>query len=147
MATLLTLAKADTGPLVVTVSHTTMGASGLTPYLTANGGRMWFMAKFDSSDPDVQSNGIISGYVFKKDLTNGITVTTVGNNTTTDGVVSIVLQPADTTTALLYDFPITLFCSLKGATADNPNLEYTIKGRFDDPIYLTVGASPTSKVS
>ena len=143
MGTLLTLAKGDTGPLTVTVSHTTMGATGLTPYLTANGGRLWFYGKYDVSDPDALTNGTTSGAVFTKTEASGaIVVTTAGNNTTTDGVVTITLQPADTT-IIPVDTPITLYCSLKGATADSPNLEYTIV----KDVLLNIGAQATSKVS
>ncbi len=143
MSTLLTITKGDTGPLVVTVSHTTLGATGLTPYLTANGGRLWFYGKYSVSDPDTLTNGTTSGAVFAKTEASGaIVVTTVGNNTTTDGVVTITLQPADTT-IIPVDTRVTLYCSLKGATADTPNQEYTI----DKDILLVVSAQATSKVS
>lgn len=142
MTTLLTLAKADTGPLVVPVTHTTLGTSGLTPYLTASGGRLWFIGVFDVSDPDVQTDGKIPGYVFKKTEADGSIAVTIVGSDTVDGEITITLQPADTS-IIPVDTPVTLHCSLKGATADSPNLEYTIV----KDVLLTVGAQATSKVS
>ena len=135
MATLLTLSKGDTGPLTVTVSHLTLGSSGLTPYTTAQGGRLWFYGKYSPTDPD-------SAAVFTKtEAAGAIVVTTVGSNTV-DGVVTITLQPADTN-GIPVDTPITLYCSLKGADNSSPNLEYTIVPN----VLLNVAAQATSKVS
>lgn len=131
MSQLLTLAKGDTGPLVVTVSHTTLGSGGLNAFHTGTG-KLWFYGKYDVSDPD-------SSAVFEKTLASGISVTVDGNNTTTDGVVSITLLPSDTT-SIPVDSPITLYCSLKGFDGTN---EFTITR----DILLLVAAQATSKVS
>jgi hypothetical protein len=139
MSTLLTLAKADTGPLVVTVSHLTMGATGLLPYHSGSG-KLWFYGKLDPSDPDTPAvAGGAGAYNIKKDLITGVSVSVDGNNTTTDGVVNITLLPADTT-SLPADRAVTYYCSLKGFDGTN---EYTIVR----DVLLLVTPYATSKVS
>lgn len=129
MSQLLTLQKGDTGPLVVTVGHATLGTSGLNPYHTGSG-HLYFYGKLSVQDTD-------SAAIFQKTLSSGITVTTDGSNTV-DGVVSITLAPSDTTA--LPDFPITLYCSLKGYDGTN---EYTIVS----DVLLNVRTQATSKAS
>jgi hypothetical protein len=132
MATLLTLTKADTGPLVVTVPWQTLSASnGLNPYHTGTG-KLWFYGKLSVQDADAAA-------IFTKTFAAGsITVPTDGNNTTTNGVVNITLAPADT--SALPDTPISVYCALKGFDGVN---EYTIT----KDITLFVSAQATSKVS
>lgn len=132
MATLLTLAKNDTGPLVVDVPWQKLVnyPTGLNAFHTGSG-KLWFYGKYDVSDPD-------SAAVFQKTLASGISVTADGNNTNTDGTVSITLAPADT--ASLPDTPITLQCSLKGFDGTN---EFTITA----DVFLNVRAQATSKVN
>ena len=135
--TTLTLAKADTGPLVVTVSHTTLGATGLLPYHSGSG-KLWFYGKYDASDSDTLTTGLTSGAVFKKDLTSGVSVSVDGDNVSVDGVVNVTLLPADTS-VIPYDVPVTLYCSLKGFDGTN---EYTFLNCL-----LLVTPYATSKVS
>lgn len=70
---------------VLTVIVGSLGASGLNAYSA-----MRFSAKRDVSDADVAA-------VISKTLGAGITITTVGD-ATTNGVLSIALAPADTST-------------------------------------------------
>lgn len=137
--TVLTLSRNDTGPLTVTVPWQTLSASnGLNPYHTGSG-KLWFNGKFNASDPDTLTDGVKPGALFEKTLASGIVVTTDGNNTTTNGVVSITLAPADTQYCPA-DYPVTLYCSLKGFDGAN---EFTIV----KDIHLVVSPQSTSSVS
>lgn len=132
MPTVLTISKNDTGPLVVTVPWQTLSAStGLNPYHTGTG-KLWFYGKLSVQDSDAAA-------IFTKTFAAGsITVPVDGNNTNTNGVVNITLAPADT--AALPDWPITVYCSLKGFDGVN---EFTIS----KDVFLNVSAQATSKVS
>ena len=143
MSTIFNPAKGDTGPYIVTVPFAKLGASGLAPYHTGSGA-LYFYGKLSVTDPDTAGTGQPQA-VFKKTLASGITVTTDGNNTDTDGKVSITLDPADTNGLPDVLGNITLFCALKGN--DGSGHEYTIVGTPDAPILLVVGMTATSKVS
>lgn len=93
VTTNLTLVRGDTDALTVTVGN--LGASGLNAFSDVR-----FTAKRDASDAD-------SAAIISKVLGAGITITTVGN-ATTDGVLSIAIAPADTTTTLPAGYTVTL---------------------------------------
>jgi len=91
----LTVIRGDTGVLTVTVGS--LGSSGLNAYSDIR-----FSAKRDMGDADTAA-------IISKTLASGITITTVGN-ATTSGVLSVALAPADTaalptgyTSTLQYD--------------------------------------------
>lgn len=128
----LTLAKGDTGPLTVTVPFTSLGASGLAPY-HAGTGQIWFYGKYDASDPD-------SAAIFTKNLASGVSVTQDGNNTNTNGIISVTLATSDT--ASLPDFNYTMQWAIKVRDGNTPANEYTLT--YGN---LLIVATATSKVS
>ena len=77
-----TITRARSATIAVTVGS--LGASGLNAYSDIR-----FTAKRDTSDSDASA-------IITKSLTSGVTITTVGD-TTTDGMLSVALTPADTT--------------------------------------------------
>ncbi len=134
MATILSLTKGDTGPFTVDVPHSTLvNPDGLHAYHTGEGA-LYFYGKLGLNDAD-------SAAIFKKTLVSGISVTADGNNTDTDGQVSVILDPADTSSLPDLLGAVTVYCSLKGN--DGSGHVYTIVR----DVRLVVSSQPTSKVS
>lgn len=134
MSQVFTVPKNDTYPLSITVAHATLAnyPTGLNAF-----SKFWFYGKLSVQDPDTAAAGLPQA-IFQKTQASGISVLTAGSPTV-DGVLQVVLQPADTN-GLLYDVPVTLICALKGFDGTN---EYTI----EKDIFLVVSSQATSKVS
>lgn len=128
MTQVFTVPKNDTYPLTIIVAHATLAnyPTGLSAF-----SKFWFYGKYSVQDAD-------SAAVFQKTQASGISVLTAGSPTV-DGVLQVVLQPADTN-GIPVDTPVSLQCSLKGWDGTN---DYT----FESDIVILVKAQATSKVS
>lgn len=83
-----TIYRNTTGPLVVTVLWQNLAeSSGLGNYTS-----LVFTAKRSLTDSDADAK-------IAKSLSSGITVTTAGNNTDTNGVLSVLIDASDTSDA------------------------------------------------
>lgn len=136
--TVINVTKGDTTPFTITVDwHTLSASNGLNPYHTG-AGKLTFEGKLSISDPDTAAFVGGPAPLFTKTLASGISVTADGNNTNTNGVVAVTLSAADWA-SLLYDVPVSIFCSLKGFDGTN---EFTIQ----KDVILAVSSQATSKV-
>lgn len=135
MTQIFTVPKNDTYPLTITVAHATLAnyPTGLAAF-----SKFWFYGKYGVNDPDTPVFTGGPAAVFKKTETTGISVLTAGSPTV-DGVLQVVLQPADTN-GIPVDTPVSLQCSLKGWDGTN---DYT----FESDIVILVKTQATSKVS
>lgn len=140
-ATIIPIDKGSTAPFTVTVPFAKLAsyATGLNAFHTGSG-QLWFYGKLSVKDPDSAGTSQPQA-IFKKTLASGISVTQDGNNTDTDGKVSITLDPADT--ASLPDLlgAVTVYCALKGD--DGSGHEYTLVG----DVRLVVSTQATSGVT
>jgi hypothetical protein len=100
----VTISKGDQS-FQVTIPHALM-TGPLSAY-----NEIWFTAKYDYSDLDAAAP-----IPQKLKSTAGVTITTAGS-TTVDGVITVVLTTADTSS--LPDYPYTLLYSVKGKDAAN----------------------------
>lgn len=99
---MLSINKGDSGPLAITIPH-----AGMTGPLSGYT-HLWFTAKLGYQNLDNDPDSI------QKDIGAGVTVTTAGS-TSVDGVISVALLAADTTS--LPDNNISLVYDVKGKDA------------------------------
>jgi len=101
---LLTINKSDQGPLPITIPHAAL-TGPLSGYQS-----LWWTAKLGYENLDNDPGSI------QKTVGSGITITTAGS-TSVDGVISVALLAADTTTSLP-DNNISLVWDVKGKDAN-----------------------------
>lgn len=98
----ITIEHNTTAPLVVTIPWQNLTASGLSGYTA-----IWFIAKYSLLDLDASAP-------ISKTLGSGIVVTTAGDNTSVNGVITITIAAADTASMPISTGNLSLFFSCGG---------------------------------